>query len=614
MKEICKWISDNIIDKKGNLITSKIRQNSQFFKLNKDKYDYIKTLTKNLQEDTKISVRIYHVMNDIENIPTCYCGKHTTFSSFKSGYNKYCSLKCSQQCPTKKSNTSKQSIKTNKKIIQEKYIPIWKSQIKDKFGDLNIDWNKVINKNSLVEIYCDKHNTYETKSIQDLLKQKYKCKQCGKEAIAMSVSERRKKSKDDVLKTLKELKPDLDFSKFEWVDVNHKTIVICPIHGEYITTYHYIKNSKHNCPKCAIDTLRKSMTTNQNDIINFLEDKYPTFDFSEFEYIGRQKPSKVKCDKHGFFETTFDVLANAKYGCPKCAFEERDIISKSEKEIYDFVCSIFNKELVEQSNRNVLDKKELDIYVPSKKFAIEYNGIFWHSSKFKDYKYHYNKTKECMKKDIFLFHVFEDQWQNKKEIIKSMIKSKLGVIENKYYARKCEIREVATSEAMIFLDKNHLQGKVGSNKKLGLYYKNELVALMTFSEKPDEAILTRFCSKLNTIVIGGFNKLLNNYIKQSTVKEIVTFADLTYSYGNLYKEKFEIVNEQSVGYFYIDSNMNRYHASSFTKSKIKDKFDLSLSYVDSKTERELMSELGYYRIYDSGKLKFSYILRIRHEN
>ena len=119
----------------------------------------------------------------------------------------------------------------------------------------------------------------------------------------------------------------------------------------------------------------------------------------------------------------------------------------------------------------------------------------------------------CNSNGIQLFHICEDDWIYKQNIIKSMILNKLGKSSNKIYARKTEVKEVIDNKLVReFLDNNHIQGFVGSKIKLGLFYKDELVSLMTFSKrtfmKNEDYELVRFCNKLNTNVIGGASKLL----------------------------------------------------------------------------------------------------------
>ena len=287
----------------------------------------------------------------------------------------------------------------------------------------------------------------------------------------------------------------------------------------------------------------------------------------------------------------------------------KSTISNYEIEIQKFIKTLLIN--CDFNNRTVLNGKELDIYFPDNCLAIEFNGLYWHSELFKDKNYHLNKTEQCEKQNIQLLHIFEDEWIYKQDIVKSIIKNKLGLNKNKIYARKCVIKEITDNHIVRdFLNKNHIQGFVGGKIKLGLFYENELVSLMTFGKKrialgsksiSDEYELLRFCNKLNTTIIGGASKLFKHFIRNYNPNEIISFADRRYSNGNLYNQLgMKYVKKTSPNYFYVNRK------TSFRNYRFKYRKDVLIrdGYDPSKTEHEIMLERGFYKIYDSGNLKF----------
>ena len=265
--------------------------------------------------------------------------------------------------------------------------------------------------------------------------------------------------------------------------------------------------------------------------------------------------------------------------------------------------------------RDVIYPKELDIYIPSKKVAIEINGIYWHSDKEKPKDYHMNKFKECRKQGIQLIQIWEDWMIHNPEIVRSFLLTKLGCCENTIYARKTELREVPSKEASSFLDENHIQGHCNSKYSYGLYYNDELVSLMTFGynrgsiskntkKSSSEYELLRFCNKLDTHVIGGASKLLQYFIKTFNPSQIISYASCDISDGNLYKTLgFEPSGGITRSYWYIDpESYRRYHRTSFTKSAIVKKGIKESN--GSWTEFEAMDEAGYIRIYDAGQMRW----------
>ena len=267
--------------------------------------------------------------------------------------------------------------------------------------------------------------------------------------------------------------------------------------------------------------------------------------------------------------------------------------------------------------RDVIPPKEIDIYVPSKKVAIEINGCYWHSDKEKPKNYHVDKFVTCRDNGIRLIQIWEDWMFNKPEIVRSILMSKLGYCTSTIYARKCELREVTNKDAIMFLNENHIQGRCNSKYSYGLFYNNELVSLMTFghnrgcvgnmcSKKSAESEyeLLRFCNKINTHVVGGASRLLKHFIGTFHPSKIISYASCDISDGNLYKVLgFESDNKITRSYWYIDPRtFTRYHRSSFTKSKIVER-----GIKESKgswTETEAMDEAGYVRIYDAGQTKW----------
>ena len=288
--------------------------------------------------------------------------------------------------------------------------------------------------------------------------------------------------------------------------------------------------------------------------------------------------------------------------------------SYSEKEIVDFIKSIYCGEIIENSKK-VISPKELDIYIPNKNLAIEFNGVHWHDENHIDKNYHLMKTKLCNKKGIDLIHVFEDDWLYKKEIVKSMIASRFGIYQQKIFARKCkcQILDYKLYKNLLrkFFDENHLQGFTKCDIFIGLIYNDEVIQCVGFNEKgwhDGNVELTRMVTKLNTQVVGGFSKLMN------FVKEVYGFTKITsYVYRAWFNGKgylssgFKIVKENPPSYSYV-LNGKRIHKSHFRKNKLKKMYECGeLKYFDeNKTEHEIMLQNNIYRIYDCGTIKVIY--------
>jgi transposase len=281
-------------------------------------------------------------------------------------------------------------------------------------------------------------------------------------------------------------------------------------------------------------------------------------------------------------------------------------VSNEENELFNYIQSIYTEEII-QSNRSVLNGKELDVYIPNKNLAIEYNGLYSHhyrpwkdkESLKKDINYHLLKTLECEKQGIQLLHFYSDEWIFKQSIVKNIIKSKLG-LNDKIYARKCSVVNLDTQYKNHFLNEHHMQGEDKSSVKIGLEYEDNIVAIMTFAKsrfnKEYNWELTRFCVKGGISVVGGFSRLLKTFRNVYT-GSIVSYADRRYSNGNVYNRNgFNLIGVNKPSYYYADKNfIRRYNRMRFQKKYIG---------AYECTEYEKARELGYEKIFDCGTLAF----------
>lgn len=278
--------------------------------------------------------------------------------------------------------------------------------------------------------------------------------------------------------------------------------------------------------------------------------------------------------------------------------------SKLENEVLDFCYRLNNN--VESNDRKIIAPFELDIVVKEHNLAIEFDGLFFHSSHIVDNEtpyYHLTKTQRCEEQGIQLFHIFENEWvdYSKQAIWKSIISNRLGKSE-RIYARKCDIRIVNNEDKRNYLIRNHLQGDCPSSVNLGLYYNDELVSLITFGKsrfnKKYDWELLRFCNTLNTSVVGGASKLLKHFRKYHT-GSIISYADKRRSNGNLYKQLgFEHLHDSPPNYWYFRTSELVLHSRiKFQKHKLKDKLDY---FNANLSESENMYNNGYRKIYDCG--------------
>ena len=322
------------------------------------------------------------------------------------------------------------------------------------------------------------------------------------------------------------------------------------------------------------------------------------------KYVGYSFKHRWKCLK---CETEFKQSWNAiqqGYTCPTCNPRPTGR-SKQESEVADFIKKL-GVDIIE-NDRQLIKPLELDIVIPDKKIAIEYNGLYWHNEEHVDKDYHLQKTELCKEKGYRLIHIFEDEWILKKDIVKSRLKHILGKTQDLIHigARECTIKEISSREKNDFLEQFHIQGPDSSKIKLGAFYQDQLVAVMTFShgslakgvKKQDSLVweLNRFCSHSDFVISGIASKLLEYFKKNYKWKEIFSYADRRWSDGNLYEKLgFDLDHKTQPNYWYVN-NFQRIHRFALRK-RLDEPKDIP--------EYILRLKEGYIRVWDCGNLKF----------
>lgn len=275
------------------------------------------------------------------------------------------------------------------------------------------------------------------------------------------------------------------------------------------------------------------------------------------------------------------------------------------------ITELLNNVDIRMHVRNVIGPQELDIYIPEKKIAIEFNGDYWHSTEKIDKYYHQQKTITCAKQGIRLIHIFEHEWKDEKtrKKLEYIIREINNSNVKKVRASDLNIRSLNANECKDFLDEYHLQNNAFSEIRLGLCNKDELLSVMTFG-KPRfnnnfEYELVRFCTKPGYRIYGAANKLFKYFVNNYRPKSIVTYCDVAKFTGNTYINlgfSCSIDDITEPNYVWVNSELNvltRYQ----TQKHLLVKFGLGDT---SQTEDQIMKSMKYYKVYNSGNLKLSW--------
>ena len=289
--------------------------------------------------------------------------------------------------------------------------------------------------------------------------------------------------------------------------------------------------------------------------------------------------------------------------CPNCQYTFGKPTSKMERELAIFLSNLGLN--VRENSKRIIPPQELDIYIPEFNIGIELNGLYWHSDDKKDKNYHLNKTELCEERRIQLIHIFEDEWMFKQDIVKENIKEILGVNRNYTYVKPedCVINEINSKTKNEFLENFHIEGKDNSVVKLGSFYNNNLVSVMTFAyndiskgvkSNKDVWKIRRFCTNYNYNTPGIENEFLNYFKENYKWKSIFVYIDRRWGGRSLYEKLgFKEVNRTEPNYWYVDK-YRRIHR--FKLRKGNNKGNLS--------EQTIRRNEGYSVIWDCGNIKF----------
>ena len=572
---------------------------------NKEYLDFILDSIPLGLENIKLSEKLYYFVNGIKDLQLCDCGEHRKFIRFKDGYRMTCGVKSCVEKSRKKTNIINLGVDNPlksekiKKKIKETNLKKWGVDSPMKNDFIKDKFKKTMLENWGVE-WTQQSNEIKEKSLETFKENPNK-----EEVIKNRVLTMKSKTLEEKNRILEKRKNTIvenwgSMDNF-YKNINNK------IKEKSLENF---GATHHLASKEIID---KRVLSYKKGIVDKIIISLP----DHLKYLGKSNNEnntdtiiKLRCSScNKEFKINRQYLdLRIKSNKNPCLICEPKLSGKSnlEIELYNFIADNYNGEIIKNG--------ELDIYLPNLNLAFEFNGLYWHSEEYKDKSYHINKTNKCLDKGIKLIHIWEDDWIYKREIVESIILNNLN-LSNKIWARKCEVLEVDNKLARSFLEKNHIQGFVGSKIKLGLFYKGELVSLMTFGglrkslgQKSNNLYdweLLRFCNKLNHSVVGGASKLFKYFTRNYNYNEIISYSDTSRGVGNMYKKLGFEFSHNTVPNFYWIVNDIRKHRFNFRKDKL-----IKEGYSKNKTALEIMYDRGFKRIFDCGSKKWVYKINI----
>ena len=289
---------------------------------------------------------------------------------------------------------------------------------------------------------------------------------------------------------------------------------------------------------------------------------------TSLEKYGTEYPNQSEIVKSKIDASTLEHYG-VNRACKLDEFKQKIVDTNRERYGVDYTCLIYSGKLKGNDssyNRSFAELLDINNITYEREFLlqkysydfkvgntlIEIDPTATHNTYFSPYgdnridvNYHRDKTKLAKDNGYSVIHIFE--WDDINKVMQ-LLKNRVTV-----YARKCEVRMVSDVDTGNYLDTYHLQGTCRGQKiRLGLYYDNQLVSLMTFGKsrfnKNCEYELLRYCASYN--VVGGAEKLFKYFVDNYKPSSIVSYCDTSKFSGKVYDTlSFEFIktNLESIG-------------------------------------------------------------------
>ena len=340
---------------------------------------------------------------------------------------------------------------------------------------------------------------------------------------------------------------------------------------------------------------------------------------TSFEKYGTEYPNQSEIVKSKIDASTLEHYG-VNRACKLDEFKQKIVDTNRERYGVDYTCLIYSGKLKGNDSRynrsfaelldinNITYEREFLLQKYSYDFKvgntlIEIDPTATHNTYFSPYgdnridvNYHRDKTKLAKDNGYSVIHIFE--WDDINKVMQ-LLKNRVTI-----YARKCEVRMVSEVDTGNYLDTYHLQGTCRGQKiRLGLYYNNQLVSLMTFGKsrfnKNCEYELLRYCASHN--VVGGAEKLFKYFIDNYKPSSIVSYCDTSKFSGKVYDTlSFEFIKTNKPRKHWYSMKERRHITDGLLLSQGYDRL-FKESHGKGTSNEELILARGYLPVYDCGQ-------------
>lgn len=309
------------------------------------------------------------------------------------------------------------------------------------------------------------------------------------------------------------------------------------------------------------------------------------------EYRNKHQKLEFRCKTCGKVQLKNIVMLRNTPVCFNCHPQE----SMGQLEVLNFVKSLAPDAI--SNDRSVIAPMELDVWIPSRRLAIEYNGLYWHSDVvIGDDAHHERKRLTASQASVSLLTIYEDEWRDRRSIVEGMIRHRLHASREVYDARKLELRELSVAERREFFLSSHLEGDTRATGAFGLVSGSGRVLAALSLRRPfhrryaDHLEVARSACLPDHVVrgwLGRLTKAAKEFARQKGKVGLITYVDSRVGHGGAYKKAgWEVLKGSTGPRFWWTDFVNRFNRFACKADKSR-----------GMTQAQVSEEMGLVKIW-----------------
>lgn len=575
IKESYKNKEEDLLENIDQTIELKINNNDKEYLINlinDNKKNYPNLIKKSIKEKIlvlmkkypdikKISEASYILINDMDGPPLCDCGNNfKVFNTIDKGYRKFCST----MCDARKKHQSELLSDINNNISEEEKIRRLEKQRKamlDRYGEeylMHIPEFVDKIKNTNLQKYGVEYVTQSPeirKKIEDTNIKKYGV------SYPFQLDEIQQKTLSSFKENNPEYNTAVDLAREKYLEQNDGVNAFVVHRDKVVESMNELYNVNHPSESEELLERRKQKANERLGRNSHTQTHIPD---EAWEIISNKDKFEQEYINRGI--SGLSDLLGIGYGViyRKLDFYNinRRLRSSSEEAMKNFLLGLGLN--LKTNNRSICTYddgtyQEVDFLIENMKLCIEYDGLYWHSTKYRDFMYHYDKLGKCNQKGYDLLNIFEDEWVKKYDVVTNKIKEYLNLFEYEHI-NDMRIDKLTNNISKTFMEKHSLKYSPDSpTMSYGIYNNNILCSVVDFIKNENGWVIINYADDIDNKIRGSYEYIIDEFIKDVSPNDIHLYIDRRWENGNRFiNYGFNKIGEILPKYWFFKSNnLNR---------------------------------------------------------